>query len=652
MKKTLIYCLTLLGSLAFWQCNEETFEYSKPTEDLPLKISRSELVVPITGSSDTISIQSPGHWALTVEYPETDNDKNWVSVTPDTGKPGMKTIKIVTLGSPMSEDRSATLKLSTTLGESTTMEILQTNTGFILDQELYNIESGDTVLTVKFSTSLSYDVEIADADKEWIEQITDSKAGKQELQLQISANPKKVERTATVALVEKGGGETAYFDIVQAGMPDGGALIYAKNDLVSNLSLVRNGDGKIDAWMLRPTIADEHGDSHIGETLWWYAIPPKNIDPRPEWGDEQYAFDGKDFALRFFASSGFDQLCIGCFGTQPAGSKVVLYGWDTDYKTTTASTPVFEKDFVISADTWAYFTSADEKLPAGDYLIVLKVPAEPSCGVLVTDISKIDQSAMEGYQAFSDGEPSAKIMALSYEAGTIDPERKLPLGDYGCTSMVKVSSTDGGVTWNQPHTDFWINNAMFQFEYAANAGGPLAATNAVAMGKVSDVSVMVLSNPDGTTYVATDNGGKWTVASKAIGPKGQIASIVVNDGEVYLYYIKDGKVNVAYATASGAWQNALTDGGTVFTLPEDATNASVAYNTASKKFELVVISDGKVKKFSSEDPKAEFADESVIIDQLRTGASSVSFVTDGAGQVGENVWLGYVYSGGVYVLPL
>lgn len=649
MKKTLIYCLTLLGSLAFWQCNEETFEYSKPTEDLPLKISRSELVVPITGSSDTISIQSPGHWALTVEYPETDNDKNWVSVTPDTGKPGMKTIKIVTLGSSMSEDRSATLKLSTTLGESTTMEILQTNTGFILDQELYNIESGDTVLTVKFSTSLSYDVEIADADKEWIEQITDSKAGKQELQLQISANPKKVERTATVALVEKGGGETAYFDIVQAGMPDGGALIYAKNDLVSNLSLVRNGDGKIDAWMLRPTIADEHGDPHIGGTLWWYAIPPnKDMDPRPEFGNKQYAFEGKDYAMKFFASSGFTQLCVQGYGG--ATIKGILYNWENDYATTIKTKPVKEIEIGMdgSQSTWPYFTAQGETLPAGDYLIVIQAPANAESGIWYTDMSDITNDPMENIVSFIDGEESTKMMSLSYEAGQTGSSSQP--GYYGYTSMVKVTSEDEGTQWIEPHTDFWINKAMFF--YAVGEEYPLLYANAVAKAEIDGKNCMVLSNPDGGIYFAQENAGEWTVGSKAMGPKGVVASLVVMDNTGYLYYIKEGKVNVAYGTANGAWQNALTDGGTVFTLPEDATNASVAYNTASKKFELVVISDGKVKKFSSEDPKAEFADESVIIDQLRTGASSVSFVTDGAGQVGENVWLGYVYSGGVYVLPL
>jgi len=368
MKKFTLCSLLLLSSVIFWRC-EDDFQSSMKLGDFSFMLDTTTWKVPVDGGRDYRVIEAPGDWTVKIQYPEGTTDK-WVKISDTTGSFGKYKLTLVA-GANTSYEFAREASLIFSSGEQTeTMRIYQpTPIGAVVKQDTYNVEAGDTVIKVEFTVNVPYDYSISDNAQKWIIPVLGKAVDNVTLQFQILASNRSRERVGTITIYPEGG-EAVPVTVTQAGASELIEYpIYEETDLRGNVSFVKNSDGSMDAWFLRSTPMKFQSEPHMyNGTGWWYAITnhvPKQDEKH--FGTDRYDLGDGPVALKFYASTAFNQLCYMGSGT----CSFTLYPWDTDYATSIAKTPVFKKNMTYDGG-WAYATGAGEYLPAGNYLAVLE----------------------------------------------------------------------------------------------------------------------------------------------------------------------------------------------------------------------------------------------------------------------------------------
>lgn len=641
MKKFTLCSLLLLSSVIFWRC-EDDFQSSMKLGDFSFMLDTTTWKVPVDGGRDYRVIEAPGDWTVKIQYPEGTTDK-WVKISDTTGSFGKYKLTLVA-GANTSYEFAREASLIFSSGEQTeTMRIYQpTPIGAVVKQDTYNVEAGDTVIKVEFTVNVPYDYSISDNAQKWIIPVLGKAVDNVTLQFQILASNRSRERVGTITIYPEGG-EAVPVTVTQAGASELIEYpIYEETDLRGNVSFVKNSDGSMDAWFLRSTPMKFQSEPHMyNGTGWWYAITnhvPKQNEKH--FGTDRYDLGDGPVALKFYASTAFNQLCYMGSGT----CSFTLYPWDTDYATSIAKTPVFKKNMTYDGG-WAYATGAGEYLPAGNYLAVL----EGSAGniVMVTPNEADDE-----VWAYANGASYNKFISLSYEVYFQNPG--VPFDDfnaYDFSAMVKAHSADGQ-SWDEPEFVFTANNAMLSQQ------DNLGYANNMAIAKVGSDYFMALSHDENGIWMAKSANGKdnWEIlGDKSILESGKVVSMFINDAMIYLYFQVGSDIHVATTSAgSSDWYTTLKDNGSVLTVPSGVGGVSVVYNANISKYQILYSQSDVISSYVADAGTDKFEAGDIVVDGTRAGATQVGYFTNEAGIVPDEAktWVGYQYSQGLIAMPL
>ena len=601
MKKFTLCSLLLLSSVIFWRC-EDDFQSSMKLGDFSFMLDTTTWKVPVDGGRDYRVIEAPGDWTVKIQYPEGTTDK-WVKISDTTGSFGKYKLTLVA-GANTSYEFAREASLVFSSGEQTeTMRIYQpTPIGAVVKQDTYNVEAGDTVIKVEFTVNVPYDYSISDNAQKWIIPVLGKAVDNVTLQFQILASNRSRERVGTITIYPEGG-EAVPVTVTQAGASELIVYsIYEETDLRGNVSFVKNSDGSMDAWFLRSTPMKFQSEPHMyNKTGWWYAVTDNTNNAH--WGKDAYDLGSGPIALKFYASTAFNQLCYMGSGS----CTFTLYPWDTDYATSMAKTPVFQKTMTYDGG-WAYPTGAGEYLPAGNYLAVVEGSAGNS--VMVTTNEPDDE-----VWAYANGASTKKFLALSYEVYFQNPGVEFDnFNAYDFSAMVKAHSADGQ-SWDEPEFVFTANNAML------SQRDNLGYANNMAIAKVGSDYFMALSHDENGIWMAKSANGKdnWEIlGDKSILESGKVVSMFINDAMIYLYFQVGSDIHVATTSAgSSDWYTTLKDNGSVLTVPSGVAG-------------------------------------DIVVDGTRAGATQVGYFTNEAGIVPDEAktWVGYQYSQGLIAMLL
>ena len=520
------------------------------------------------------------------------------------------------------------------------MRIYQpTPIGAVVKQDTYNVEAGDTVIKVEFTVNVPYDYSISDNAQKWIIPVLGKAVDNVTLQFQILASNRSRERVGTITIYPEGG-EAVPVTVTQAGASELIEYpIYEETDLRGNVSFVKNSDGSMDAWFLRSTPMKFQSEPHMyNKTGWWYAVTDNTNNAH--WGKDAYDLGSGPIALKFYASTAFNQLCYMGSGS----CTFTLYPWDTDYATSMAKTPVFQKTMTYDGG-WAYPTGAGEYLPAGNYLAVVEGSAGNS--VMVTTNEPDDE-----VWAYANGASTKKFLALSYEVYFQNPGVEFDnFNAYDFSAMVKAHSADGQ-SWDEPEFVFTANNAML------SQRDNLGYANNMAIAKVGSDYFMALSHDENGIWMAKSANGKdnWEIlGDKSILESGKVVSMFINDAMIYLYFQVGSDIHVATTSAgSSDWYTTLKDNGSVLTVPSGVGGVSVVYNANISKYQILYSQSDVISSYVADAGTDKFEAGDIVVDGTRAGATQVGYFTNEAGIVPDEAktWVGYQYSRGLIAMPL
>lgn len=640
MKKFTLCSLLLLSSVIFWRC-EDDFQSSMKLGDFSFMLDTTTWKVPVDGGRDYRVIEAPGDWTVKIQYPEGTTDK-WVKISDTTGSFGKYKLTLVA-GANTSYEFAREASLVFSSGEQTeTMRIYQpTPIGAVVKQDTYNVEAGDTVIKVEFTVNVPYDYSISDNAQKWIIPVLGKAVDNVTLQFQILASNRSRERVGTITIYPEGG-EAVPVTVTQAGASELIEYsIYEETDLRGNVSFVKNSDGSMDAWFLRSTPMKFQSEPHMyNKTGWWYAITD-NTDNH-HWGANTYDLGSGPLALKFYASTAFNQLCFTGNGTV----NFKLYPWDTDYATSLKKTPVLTKE-LSSWDQWkyAYATGAGEYLPAGNYLAVVE-------GATGSSVYTWDNDADDEVWAYANGASTKKFLALSYEVYFQNPGVEFDnFNAYDFSAMVKAHSADGQ-SWDEPEFVFTANNAML------SQRDNLGYANNMAIAKVGSDYFMALSHDENGIWMAKSANGKdnWEIlGDKSILESGKVVSMFINDAMIYLYFQVGSDIHVATTSAgSSDWYTTLKDNGSVLTVPSGVGGVSVVYNANVGKYQILYSQNDEISSYVADAGTDKFEAGDIVVDGTRAGATQVGYFTNEAGIVPDEAktWVGYQYSQGLIAMPL
>ena len=321
-----------------------------------------------------------------------------------------------------------------------------------------------------------------------------------------------------------------------------------------------------------------------------------------------------------------------------------LYPWDTDYATSMAKTPVFQKTMTYDGG-WAYPTGAGEYLPAGNYLAVVEGSAGNS--VMVTTNEPDDE-----VWAYANGASTKKFLALSYEVYFQNPGEEFDnFNAYDFSAMVKAHSADGQ-SWDEPEFVFTANNAML------SQRDNLGYANNMAIAKVGSDYFMALSHDENGIWMAKSANGKdnWEIlGDKSILESGKVVSMFINDAMIYLYFQVGSDIHVATTSAgSSDWYTTLKDNGSVLTVPSGVGGVSVVYNANISKYQILYSQSDVISSYVADAGTDKFEAGDIVVDGTRAGATQVGYFTNEAGIVPDEAktWVGYQYSRGLIAMPL
>ena len=637
MKKFTLCSLLLLSSVIFWRC-EDDFQSSMKLGDFSFMLDTTTWKVPVDGGRDYRVIEAPGDWTVKIQYPEGTTDK-WVKISDTTGSFGKYKLTLVA-GANTSYEFAREASLVFSSGEQTeTMKIYQpTPIGAVVKQDTYNVEAGDTVIKVEFTVNVPYDYSISDNAQKWIIPVLGKAVDNVTLQFQILASNRSRERVGTITIYPEGG-EAVPVTVTQAGASELIEYpIYEETDLRGNVSFVKNSDGSMDAWFLRSTPMKIQSEPHMYKTGWWYAVTDNTNNAH--WGKDAYDLGSGPIALKFYASTAFNQLCYMGSGS----CTFTLYPWDTDYATSMAKTPVFQKTMTYDGG-WAYPTGAGEYLPAGNYLAVVEGSAGNS--VMVTTNEPDDE-----VWAYANGASTKKFLALSYEVYFQNPGVEFDnFNAYDFSAMVKAHSADGQ-SWDEPEFVFTANNAML------SQRDNLGYANNMAIAKVGSDYFMALSHDENGIWMAKSANGKdnWEIlGDKSILESGKVVSMFINDAMIYLYFQVGSDIHVATTSAgSSDWYTTLKDNGSVLTVPSGVGGVSVVYNANISKYQILYSQSDVISSYVADAGTDKFEAGDIVVDGTRAGATQVGYFTNEAGIVPDEAktWVGYQYSRGLIAMPL
>ena len=156
---------------------------------------------------------------------------------------------------------------------------------------------------------------------------------------------------------------------------------------------------------------------------------------------------------------------------------VTLWKWDTDYATTTASTPLKQEKFENFEDNaFLGFEFEDsDPLPKGVYYIELSEPEDDAVGAWT------GQTAYPGQLTFQDGEYVPKLCLRMY-VGYVTPleEGQLPYGEMPSVEAPKKAVGGDGVEPSEYYfdmtkedLDLFVESSTSTVEFSANEDGTL-----------------------------------------------------------------------------------------------------------------------------------------------------------------------------------
>ena len=195
MKKVILYSLLTVLSVMFYECGKSE---EAPGETYTFQFSEEDWAVPVAGANKNVPLEAPGEWTAEVVY--VSGSGKWLNATPLKGKAGKSQINL-SVGKNTSYDEAREATLTVTCGtESKSIKITQdTQEGVVIEQQLFNLKPGDTLIAVKVSANVGYEHTIDKSAEKWILPAEAKSSMKDStIRFQVLANDTDKERTGTI----------------------------------------------------------------------------------------------------------------------------------------------------------------------------------------------------------------------------------------------------------------------------------------------------------------------------------------------------------------------------------------------------------------------------------------------------------------------
>ena len=195
MKKVILYSLLTVLSVMFYECGKSE---EAPGETYTFQFSEEDWAVPVAGANKNVPLEAPGEWTAEVVY--VSGSGKWLNATPLKGKAGQSQINL-SVGKNTSYDEAREATLTVTCGtESKSIKITQdTQEGVVIEQQLFNLKPGDTLIAVKVSANVGYEHTIDKSAEKWILPAEAKSSMKDStIRFQVLANDTDKERTGTI----------------------------------------------------------------------------------------------------------------------------------------------------------------------------------------------------------------------------------------------------------------------------------------------------------------------------------------------------------------------------------------------------------------------------------------------------------------------
>lgn len=174
MRKLSLFSILLAGIIC-WGCSDEDLTLKKAITD-QVEISSSEIIMPASGrETDKTYITSDLDWVL-------EGANEWCSFSPEKGGGGTTMVTFTLKPNESYVDRSVNLTLTAGGKKSVVTVYQKKKDAIILSKDKFdNIPADGAVITVDLETNIDYVVEISPSDREWIKQLSKTRASAQGL---------------------------------------------------------------------------------------------------------------------------------------------------------------------------------------------------------------------------------------------------------------------------------------------------------------------------------------------------------------------------------------------------------------------------------------------------------------------------------------
>lgn len=225
MKKIQWMLLVLLAvlSISFVACgdkDEPTMPAPTPTPTptvAKIEFPETENIKPVfraDGGTATVTFTTNQAWVASISY---SNSDGWVTITPDSGEPGVTTLKITTSANESPDDRKATIAIKSGLTGQANIYVTQVQRdAIIVASEEKEISYRGGALDFDIQTNVSFSV---DVDVDWITTVDTRALHTETLHFDVKANEDFEIRTGTITI--SGNEVTQSVKVIQFGKPQG-----------------------------------------------------------------------------------------------------------------------------------------------------------------------------------------------------------------------------------------------------------------------------------------------------------------------------------------------------------------------------------------------------------------------------------------------
>lgn len=635
-------CLAAVGVLGACNDNEESGEV------LTFKVPLTEYDAPKEGGIKVIGFSTATDWTAVIDYtlPTAEADE-WLSISPQSGKAGHHYLSLDLLENSGYDDRTATITI-TSGSETKVLTVSQTTLPVQeFDSTVYNIGAEGGLVEIKFATNRNYAVSIDSMYTSWLSEVKDkaSTLENRSVFIKVEPSPMLTTRSGFVVIteVDEEGNPASLSQIVEIAQEGGEDLGYyiieGINSECTAPSVVMDADGNLDAFYLYTTGSENRdvqtfkaSGSHSPHDLSTGAIA-QHLVMTTTWSGLQLIADNAGAA--------------GCtWGrSEPHTLTVKLYMWDTDYSTTVAGGPVYQRNVEYTDNAAPINLIGTSKFAAGDYLVELSA-TEPNTGVYL-----VPDAGVDGYDNYKSGGKTSDVAKwqFSYIGGSRG----------GISGAAYKTSKDGGKTWSDQKTIFTLND-----DWVSNySPTDLVITKGskyyyATFDKAGDQNICLArsENPYGPYKMWNETKGEWrSYTSTPVWKNTPAVSLVEHNGTMRVYYLQGYDLMTQTASASDdMWPVNMFDAVKCYTFDETlgaSLSIDAKYHADKNEVVITYIQNNEMYTISATDGVSFTAKEPVCaIQYMYANAAHPRYVVSSDGTVkGGTQFVTYSQSKGMYI---